>query len=105
MRRATVTRPMVAELNAHGYSPKVECREALSPSANCLLASASPTRNDARPFPSPMRKLLLPFLALSALAGHFIAADSASSSKAVAYKAVPNWYKLPEGRPQMGNMH
>ncbi len=27
------------------------------------------------------------------------------SSEAAEYKAVPNWYKLAPGRPQMGNMH
>src|SRR5438552_534319 len=38
---------------------------------------------------------LLPVV-LAALLGTSFAAD---------YKAVPDWYKLPEGRPQMGNMH
>jgi hypothetical protein len=28
-----------------------------------------------------------------------------SSAAAADYKAVPNWYQLAEGRPQMGNMH
>ncbi len=49
--------------------------------------------------PHPMRKLLrsLLFTAfITALPGHASAAD---------YKAVENWYHLPEGRPMMGNMH
>src|SRR4051794_18963596 len=45
---------------------------------------------------SPMRTSLLSLLALASLLGHALAVE---------YKAVPNWYKLPEGRPQMGNMH
>jgi len=44
----------------------------------------------------PRSIALLSALALTALLGTTIAAD---------YKAVPNWYKLAEGRPQMGNMH
>src|SRR5438552_2543003 len=42
-----------------------------------------------------MRKLLFPvaFFALIAAAA------------ALEFKAVPDWYKLPEGRPMMGNMH
>src|SRR3954469_3822390 len=43
-----------------------------------------------------MRTLLLQTLALTA----FVAPINA-----VEYKEVPDWYKLPEGRPQMGNMH
>jgi len=27
------------------------------------------------------------------------------SATALDYKAVPDWYKLQEGRPEMGNMH
>jgi hypothetical protein len=40
--------------------------------------------------------LTLAFLSLLALAG---------SAPALEYKAVPDWYKLPEGRPEIGNMH
>lgn len=43
-----------------------------------------------------MRKSLFSLLALTLLLGHALAVD---------YKAVPDWYKLQEGRPQMGNMH
>ncbi len=43
-----------------------------------------------------MRKLLLPALTLCALL---------ASAAAAEYKVVPNWYKLPPDRPQMGNMH
>jgi hypothetical protein len=43
-----------------------------------------------------MRTSLLSLLTLASLLGHALAVE---------YKAVPNWYKLPEGRPQMGNMH
>jgi hypothetical protein len=49
-----------------------------------------------------MRKLLLSLGTLAALAtvtsflGHAVTAG---------YKAVPDWYKLQPGRPQMGNMH
>ena len=53
---------------------------------------------DARLFSAsiPMKKLLLSTVALAALLGHTFAAE---------YKAVPDWYKLAPGRPQMGNMH
>ena len=43
-----------------------------------------------------MHKTLVFSLSLLAFLGHALAVE---------YKAVPNWYKLPEGRPQMGNMH
>jgi hypothetical protein len=43
-----------------------------------------------------MKKSLLITFTVTALFGHAFAAE---------YKAVPNWYQLPEGRPQMGNMH
>lgn len=43
-----------------------------------------------------MRTSLLSLLTLASFIGHALAVE---------YKAVPNWYKLPEGRPQMGNMH
>lgn len=43
-----------------------------------------------------MHKTLVFSLTLLALIGR---------APAVEYKAVPDWYKLPEGRPQMGNMH
>jgi hypothetical protein len=43
-----------------------------------------------------MNKKLLALLSLATLLGNVHAAD---------YKAVPNWLKLPEGRPQLGNMH
>ncbi|MEQ1854188.1 MAG: hypothetical protein ABMA01_21665 [Chthoniobacteraceae bacterium] len=43
-----------------------------------------------------MRKLLLSLATLATLLGPAAAAE---------YKAVPNWYKLEPGRPQMGNMH
>lgn len=43
-----------------------------------------------------MRKSLLSLLVLTSFLGHALAVE---------YKAVPNWYQLPEGRPQMGNMH
>ncbi len=43
-----------------------------------------------------MIQKLLPSLVLAALLGQAPAAD---------YQAVPNWYKLAPGRPQMGNMH
>ncbi len=43
-----------------------------------------------------MHKSLLFILTLTALLGR---------ANAVEYKAVPDWYKLPEGRPQMGTMH
>jgi hypothetical protein len=43
-----------------------------------------------------MCKTLLSAFALVALGSHAFALD---------YQAVPDWYKLPEGRPQMGNMH
>jgi hypothetical protein len=43
-----------------------------------------------------MRKLLLSIATIAILLGHAVAAD---------YKAVPNWYKIEPGRPQMGNMH
>ena len=42
-----------------------------------------------------MKKPFLSLLAIAALI-HTASAE---------YKAVPNWYKLAEGRPQMGNMH
>jgi hypothetical protein len=40
--------------------------------------------------------LTIAFLSLVARAG---------SAAALEYKAVPDWYKLPEGRPEIGNMH
>lgn len=43
-----------------------------------------------------MHKTLLSILTLTALLG---------PANALEYKAVPDWYKLPEGRSQMGNMH
>jgi hypothetical protein len=43
-----------------------------------------------------MRKILLSTVAMATLLGSAFAAD---------YTAVPDWYKLQEGRPQMGNMH
>jgi hypothetical protein len=43
-----------------------------------------------------MRTSLLSLLTLVSLLGDALAVE---------YKAVPNWYKLPEGRPQMGPMH
>src|SRR4051812_36436836 len=43
-----------------------------------------------------MKRLLLPLLALASLASHVLALE---------FKAVPDWYKLPEGRPQIGNCH
>ena len=43
-----------------------------------------------------MNKPLLTALAFTALIG---------SAFALEYQAVPDWYKLPEGRSQMGNMH
>jgi hypothetical protein len=43
-----------------------------------------------------MYKTLLSALFTATLAGSAFAAD---------YKAVPDWYKIQEGRPQMGNMH
>jgi len=43
-----------------------------------------------------MKKLFLPSLVLAALLGNLSAAD---------YKVVPDWLKLPEGRPQLGNQH
>lgn len=43
-----------------------------------------------------MRTTLLSLLTLVSLLGHALAVE---------FKAVPNWYKLPEGRSQMGNMH
>ena len=43
-----------------------------------------------------MRPLLLALAATAALLGHTTAAE---------FKAVPNWYQLEPGRPQMGNMH
>jgi hypothetical protein len=43
-----------------------------------------------------MNKTLVPALIFTALLGHL---------SAVEYKAVPDWYKLAPGRPQMGNMH
>lgn len=43
-----------------------------------------------------MNKLLLTTLLTASLVGSAFAAD---------YKVVPDWYKIQEGRPQMGNMH
>jgi hypothetical protein len=43
-----------------------------------------------------MHRPLLPVIALVTLLSHAIALE---------YKAVPDWYKLAPGRPQMGNMH
>lgn len=43
-----------------------------------------------------MRTLLFSLALLATLPGHAAAAE---------YKAVPNWYQLEPGRPQMGNMH
>ncbi len=43
-----------------------------------------------------MNKILLSALTFTALLG---------TARALEYQAVPDWYKLPEGRPQMGNMH
>lgn len=43
-----------------------------------------------------MRTPLLSIVAAASLLSHAVALD---------YKAVPNWYKLPEGRPQIGSMH
>ncbi len=43
-----------------------------------------------------MNKLLLSAFAI---------ALSIGPARALEYKAVPNWYRLPEGRSQMGNMH
>ena len=43
-----------------------------------------------------MHKSILTTLTLTALLGHAIAAD---------WKATADWLKLPEGRPQLGNMH
>ena len=43
-----------------------------------------------------MKKLLLPALLLAA---------SLASALAIDYQAVPNWYKLAPGRPEMGNQH
>ena len=43
-----------------------------------------------------MKKLILSILASITLL---------ANASAVEYKAVPDWLKLPEGRPQLGNMH
>ena len=43
-----------------------------------------------------MNKVLLSALSFTALLG---------TARALEYQAVPDGYKLPEGRPQMGNMH
>ncbi len=43
-----------------------------------------------------MQKSIFTILTLAALLSRAVAAD---------YKAVPNWYQLPEGRAQIGNMH
>ena len=43
-----------------------------------------------------MQKSLFTILSLAALL---------SRAVAVEYKAVPNWYQLPEGRAQIGPMH
>jgi len=43
-----------------------------------------------------MRKAIAVLCTLAALASHSYAAE---------YKAVPDWLKLPEGRPALGNMH
>lgn len=43
-----------------------------------------------------MNKILLSALTFTALLG---------TARALEYQAVPDWYKLAEGRPQMGNMH
>ncbi len=43
-----------------------------------------------------MHKSILTTLTLTALLGHAVAAD---------WKATADWLKLPEGRPQLGNMH
>jgi len=43
-----------------------------------------------------MRKLLLSLATLASLFGPALAAE---------YKAVPKWYQIEPGRPQMGNMH
>jgi hypothetical protein len=43
-----------------------------------------------------MHKTVISTLLLASLLVHSLAAD---------YKAVPDWYKLQEGRPQIGNMH
>jgi hypothetical protein len=43
-----------------------------------------------------MRKSLLSLAVIATFLGHAAAAE---------YKAVPDWYKLEPGRPQMGNMH
>src|SRR5436190_17590374 len=50
--------------------------------------------NTSMKFPRPIA--LLTAFALAAVLSSAFAAD---------YKAVPDWYKLAEGRPQMGNMH
>src|SRR2546427_4514898 len=54
-----------------------------------------PHPTDQRTLPA-MHRTLLSLFSLAALIG---------SAAAVEYKAVPNWYKLAPGRPQMGNMH
>jgi hypothetical protein len=46
-----------------------------------------------------MRKLLLSLAAIATLASFLVHAIPTG------YKAVPDWYKLAPGRPQMGNMH
>src|SRR5437016_13858772 len=43
-----------------------------------------------------MNKLILTILANAALLANL---------NAVEYKPVPDWLQLPEGRPQLGNMH
>ena len=43
-----------------------------------------------------MHKTLLALFSLAALIGNAVAVE---------YKAVPDWYKLPTGRSQIGNMH
>lgn len=45
------------------------------------------------------------FPRIPALVSTFALAAFVSSAFAVDYKAVPDWYKLQEGRPMMGNMH
>jgi hypothetical protein len=54
------------------------------------------------PTPYPMQKLSVSVLSLLSLLT--LALVAALPGKA-SYKAVENWYKLAEGRPQMGNMH
>src|SRR6186997_1970581 len=52
-----------------------------------------------------MSKLSVSVLSFLSLISLVLVATLPGNAGTAGYKAVPNWYKLAEGRPQMGPMH